>query len=521
MAAACAPSRASLLTGQYPALHGVTQTDGLLKSADGTEVSWLDPDEVPTLGDWFRAAGYRTYFKGKWHASHAHLDAEDGDGYLLSIDDDGTPQAGNIEKYLEADLLDGFGFSEWVGPEPHGLGKHNMGTIKDPFTADETIDLLARLEAEGSDRPWLSVCSFLNPHDDSFFGLVGLTQGLRYHPGEVPSVAQSPTRHEDLSTKPTCHQSYADAWAKLAAPQPWIETHLKFYYQLQATVGEQIGRVIEALASSPAFENTIVVFSSDHGDMQGAHGGMHEKWHVAYEEALRIPFVVGGPGVAAGRKIDFPTNHADLIPTLLGLSGVDQGEVLAGLEKTHSEARPLIGRDLSKEIRSETPTTRSEPVFFMTDDEISEGSERPLTPFGRVARLTRTFSAVKQPNHLETVVAEVDVDGETHLAKLTRYHDNQQFWTSPAEFDERLEGRHTRRVTEPEPDEWELYDLTVDPREERNLAHPDNSGSESEKLRATMRIALVEQLAEKRLVPAGNVTPGYRPPTADLSAQDT
>src|SRR3981081_2690386 len=85
MTTACAPSRASLLTGQYPSLHGVTQTDGLAKHADSSDMVWLAPDSVPTLGDWFRAGGYRTYFKGKWHASHAHLDAEDGDGFLLSL----------------------------------------------------------------------------------------------------------------------------------------------------------------------------------------------------------------------------------------------------------------------------------------------------------------------------------------------------------------------------------------------------------------------------------------------------
>jgi arylsulfatase A-like enzyme len=140
MTAACAPSRASLLTGQYPSLHGVTQTDGVAKSADGEDMFWLAPDMVPTLGDWFRAGGYRTFFKGKRHASHAHLDAEDGEGFLLSIDDEGTPIEENIQKYLDADLLDEYGFSEWVGPEPHGLGKHNTGTVKDPFTADETIE---------------------------------------------------------------------------------------------------------------------------------------------------------------------------------------------------------------------------------------------------------------------------------------------------------------------------------------------------------------------------------------------
>ena len=160
----------------------MSQTPGLTKSDDGDDMFWLAPDDVPTMGDWFRAGGYRTYYKGKWHASHAHLDADDGNGYLLSIDDDGEPQEENIKRYLEADLLDEFGFSEWVGPEPHGLGKHNTGTVKDVFTADETVELLQRLDGDESDEPWLTVCSFLNPHDDSMFGIIALTQGLRYHP---------------------------------------------------------------------------------------------------------------------------------------------------------------------------------------------------------------------------------------------------------------------------------------------------------------------------------------------------
>ncbi len=512
MSAACAPSRASLLTGHYPSLHGVTQTDGAGKNAESDEVSWLDPDGVPTLGDWFRAAGYRTYFKGKWHASHAHLDAEDG-GALLSIDDEGNPLEENIQKYLEADLLDEFGFSGWVGPEPHGLGSHNMGMTKDPFTADETIALLESLDRDGGEQPWLTVCSFLNPHDIAFFGLVGLTQGLRYHPGDVPHVDQAPTFGEDLSTKPSCQQSWVDTWPKLGAPQPWIQTHLRFYYEMQAAVGEQITRVLDALEASGAHEDTIVVFSSDHGDMQGAHGGMHEKWHVAYEEALRVPFVVSGPPLAGeGREVDFPSNHADLVPTLLGLAGVDREQAQAELRRTHSEARPLVGRDLSGWIRSAEPAPPPSPVLFVTDDEISEGSGKSPSPFNKVARLTRRFSTVVQPNHLETVVAEVEVGREPHLVKFTRYHDNQQFWTSPGEFDERLEKGRTRRVTEPEPDEFELYDLTLDPYEEKNLAHPTHATEGSRALQSTMLGLLIDELERKRLTPSAGELPGYRPP---------
>lgn len=513
MSAACAPSRASLLTGHYPSLHGVTQTDGIAKSADGDEMTWLAPDGVPTVGDWFRADGYRTFYKGKWHVSHAHLPARDGDGYEQSITSDGTPIPEGVERYLEADLLDPWGFSEWVGPEPHGLGPENTGTVKDPFTADETIALLERLGAEEAGAPWLTVSSFLNPHDIALFGVVGLTQGLRYRPRDVPSIDQAPTRKEDLSTKPGCQQSMVDVWGKLLAPQPWIETHLKYYYQLQATIDEQISRVLDALEASGAADNTIVVFSSDHGDMLGAHGGMHQKWHNAYEETLRVPFVVSSPLFPGGaRELDVPTNHADLIPTLLGLAGIDPDSILPELRESHADARPLVGRDLSAAIRAAVPQAPAEPVLFMTDDEISEGSMPPASPFQRVARKVGVYAEIIQPNHLETVVAQVDVDGEPHLVKFSRYHDNQQFWTVPGERDERLRRRTTITVTEPEPDEFELYDLTVDPFEERNLAHPSYADEHSRALQQTMLGLLHEQLAAKRLTPPAGERPGYRAP---------
>ena len=120
----------------------------------------------------------------------------------------------------------------------------------------------------------------------------------------------------------------------------------------------------------------------------------------------------------------------------------------------------------------------------MTDDEISEGSMPPASPFQRVARKVDVFRDIVQPNHVETVIAEVEVGGETHLVKFSRYHDNQQFWTVPAERDERLRGRRTVTVTEPEPDEFELYDLTADPFEQRNLSHPSNADEASADLQA-------------------------------------
>ena len=445
-----------------------------------------------------------------------HLDAPDGKGYLQTIKEDGMPIPANIAKYREADLLDPYGFSEWVGPEAHGLGKQNTGTVRDPFTADEVIALLKRFDQEGGDKPWLTVCSFLNPHDIAIFGLIARAQGLRMDAKDVPSIPNAPTHEEDLSTKPAAQQSYVDAWSKMLSPQPWIEAQRKFYYQMQRNVDEQIGRVVEALRASKVFENTIVVFSTDHGDMLGAHGGMHQKWHNAYEEAIHIPVVVASPLLPAGRRgLNVPTSHADLVPTLLGLAGIDPNDALKRLSATHREARPLVGRDLSGVIRG-TATLPSEPVLFATDDEISEGTDVPASPFQLWAKKLGTFEHIVQPNHIETVVAEVDVDGARHLVKLTRYHDNPQYWTVPGERDERLLRRKKiNKVSERTPDDYELYDLSADPLEQRNLAHPSNADDRSRALLATMKAILIEQIAKKRATPASGGLPGYVPPKKD------
>ena len=136
---------------------------------------------------------------------------------------------------------------------------------------------------------------------------------------------------------------------------------------------------------------------------------------------------------------------------MLGLAGIDQDEALKRVAAGHTEAHPLVGRDLSGLIRG-TGERPSDPVLFFTDDEISEGSAKPGSPTQRWARKLGTYEEVVQPNHIETVIAKVDVDGEEHLVKFSRYHDNPQFWTVPGVRDERLHRwKKTVTVTEPEP----------------------------------------------------------------------
>ena len=180
MSAACAPSRASILTGQYPSLHGVTQTDGLAKSADSAGDVLARAQHGPDDRRLVPGRRLQDVLQGQM----ARLARAPRGCRRQGLSPDGrrerTPIAENVAAYLEADLLDAYGFSEWVGPEAHGLGKQNTGTARDPFTADETVALLKRLDQDGSEQPWLTVCSFLNPHDIALFGVIALAQGLRY-----------------------------------------------------------------------------------------------------------------------------------------------------------------------------------------------------------------------------------------------------------------------------------------------------------------------------------------------------
>ncbi|MCB1269984.1 MAG: sulfatase-like hydrolase/transferase, partial [Microthrixaceae bacterium] len=133
--AACLPSRSSLFTRQYPSLHGVRNTDGLAKTADDPAMVWLDPDQVPTMGDWFRAAGYETHYRGKWHISHAEMVVTGTHRAFLTNTSDGDPIPEAIEAYRRADRLEPFGFSGWIGPEPHGPLPANTGLVRDGLFA--------------------------------------------------------------------------------------------------------------------------------------------------------------------------------------------------------------------------------------------------------------------------------------------------------------------------------------------------------------------------------------------------
>ncbi|KUI39209.1 sulfatase-like hydrolase/transferase [Mycobacterium sp. GA-2829] len=480
---ACVPSRPTIFTGQYPDLHGVTQTDGIGKSADDSRMRWLRPGEVPTLGNWFRAAGYDTHYDGKWHISHADL--HDASGRPLATNDEaGTVDQAAVQRYLDADPLAPYGFSGWVGPEPHGAPLANSGFRRDPLIADRVVawleDRYARRRAGDPDalRPFLLVASFVNPHDIVLFPQWVRRNPLDPSPLDPPHVPAAPTADEDLSTKPAAQIAFREAYYSGYGPAAVMERTYRtnaqqyrdLYYRLHAEVDGPLDRVRRTVVEGS--QEAVLVRTADHGDLLGAHGGLHQKWFNLYDEATRVPFVIAriGAGATQARTVDAPTSHVDLVPTLLGAAGVDVHATAAVLADQFSEVHPLPGRDLMPVVDGAAPD-EDRVVYLMTRDNVLEGD----TGASGLARLLKRGTnppgplririPAHVPSNFEGLVARVD----GRLWKLVRSFDDPATWTEPGVRHLAANGLGGEAYrASPLDDQWELYDLTDDPTEAVN-----------------------------------------------------
>jgi choline-sulfatase len=539
---ACTPSRASLYTGHYPSLHGATQTTGAAKESFDPDVFWLDPNSVPTFGDYFRTAGYATFWRGKWHGSDADMLIPGTHSQLVSYDPTtGAPDPAKEALYTASDRLGRFGFAGWIGPEPHGRAPLNSGSSvpagqqgRDVGFAQQAQSLIRQLDHDRSTKPWFAVASFVNPHDITLWGLWANTQDLGFEfdieEGVVPeelfdSTLFQQTVNDSLATKPGAQKSYQESYALWMQPilndPATLERYYRYYYQLHKNVEEQMMVVLQALLASRYRDDTIVIFTSDHGDLLGSHAGMHQKWYTAYEEAIRVPLILWGPKLFPGpRTIDTLTSHVDLLPTFLGLAGLDPEPIRQALARDHSDARPLVGRNLAPLVRGQvSQASVNDPLYFMTDDDPSRG----LNQDNWTGIAT---NSVVQPNHLETVIARLDDDGGGGLKvwKYTRYFDNPQFWSDPgtpgssdvqdvvqlqkqeipsADGTYPILYEATVKHT-PVSDQFEMYNVTDDPMELRNL-HDDGVHTAVE---ATLATLLQQQCAQKRLTPCSGEVPG-------------
>ena len=293
----CSPARTSLHTSRTP--HEARVDRNTLPI----------PADVPVSGQIFGAAGYETAYSGKWHMPHPYPT-------------EGIPGFVSLNK---------------------GTREGKLAKDVDDATASQAVEFLKRKH----DKPFLLVASFINPHDiclpagESSPLLEALWK--RYSPPAGAELPPLPANHEPVADEPepVAQKRSKKAGVKSQFAGGWDEPkwrrYLYAYHRMVEDVDQAIGRVLTALREAGLEENTLIIFTSDHGDGLAAHnwtGKMN-----FYEEEAAVPLIVSWKGVTPAARIDNEhlVTALDVLPTILDYAGVPTTAVMRG-----ESLRPVI-----------------------------------------------------------------------------------------------------------------------------------------------------------------------------------
>ena len=330
----CCPYRAVLMSGKYPAANGVMNNEIAMKESEFT------------LTKAFKAAGYRVGYVGKWHLAGDH---DDGFKFIppgpgrFEIDDWHVWE--NTNAHYKCFTFDENG---------NRIPAKNWAPVD---MTDQAIDYVRARGAEKSDKPWMLFVSYNPPHP----------------PFDPPQNERDANPVDMQKYRPNIKISVDSA-------TPWLRNADAFHHAMQGYIGgisgidEQFGRLLQTLDESGQAGNTLVVFTSDHGEMLGSQG--HKGKVVPWDESNHVPFAVRYPGVTPKRSSSKNMFAAiDIYPTVCGLAGVPV--------PAHCQ-----GKDLSDLLRGRKMPGAPEVVFIQNGGTTVEsrptgvGGERRENPGG-------------------------------------------------------------------------------------------------------------------------------------------
>ena len=338
----CSPTRASLMTGLLPHSHGMVDCPHTVEPYRAT----LKAD-LPFWSRNLKEAGYCTAYVGKWHIERTYrLENFGFDTYEVCDAGYGKEDDAGYGAYLRQLGLDGKERRMQMQCTVRQKGYRDFllyGVTNEPVEATQEYYLYSRgieflhQAARAPQRPWALFVSTQGPHDPY---VVPCAYYERYDPADIPR----PTSFEDdLADRPAIYRRIQWVWRELEWPE--FAQATACYYAFCSLIDEQVGRVLATLRALGQEENTIVVFTSDHGDYMGAHRLML-KGIPAFEEIYRVPLIIKGPGIPAGRQVGQIVSLLDLAPTLVQL--------------TTGGSFPCYGRSLLPLFQSEQAEWESE-----------------------------------------------------------------------------------------------------------------------------------------------------------------
>ena len=277
----CSPARASYLTGQRPLTHGVFINDVHLEH------------RVPSIAEAFAAGGYDTAYIGKWHVNgrgrSAYIPPQDRQGFTYWKVLECTHDYNHSRYYDHDDPTPRF----WPGYD----------------ASAQTRDACQYIRQHSPNKPFFLMLSWGPPHEP--YDTAPPPYRARYAP-------------ERIQLRPNVPQAMADAARRMLAG----------YYAHCSALDDCLAQILQTLEEQHLAQDTLVLFTSDHGDMLGSQG--HQKKQRPWEESIRVPFLLRYPARFGhqGRSVEAPIDAPDVMPTLLGLAGLPVPATVEGCDFT-------------------------------------------------------------------------------------------------------------------------------------------------------------------------------------------
>ena len=444
----CTPSRAVMYTG----LH--IQNNGMF---DNTNFPWCNDlsTDIPTVGDQLRRLGYYTAYKGKWHLSDKFETANDL----------------HMPKRILSEEMEEYGFADYLGIGDM-IAHTEGGYLHDGVIASMTRSWLRgkakTLEAE--QKPWFMAVNLINPHDVMYYNT-----DLPGGPAEQARTAMMRVNHEPRTEqfsrqwdralpesrgqavtspqRPTAHEEFANARGELVGRVPneddrWRRLN-NYYLNCLQNVDRHVFTILRELDDLGLADKTIVIYTSDHGELAGAHG-LNGKGATAYREQNHVPFVVSHPAFPGNRRCKAITSHLDIATTLVGMAG---GEASSKADLPGVDISPLFADPEAAGVNA----VRSGALFnynmlAFVDSEFLMNISKFIREGGKPSELP---AKGWKPNLAKRGAIRSVFDGRY---KLNRYFSPQEHHT-PRSIEELFANN-----------DIELFDLNADPGEVNNLA---------------------------------------------------
>lgn len=455
-ASMCTSSRSVMLTGLQ------TVDNKMFDNVDCPYIQSLSP-QIPTVGHMLRKAGYYTAYQGKWHLGR-EFGGHEPDKSLIA-------------------RMDEYGFSDFFSPGD-GMAHTLGGYQSDDLIAASTISWLRRKGRTLSDeqKPWSLFVSLVNPHDIMYFNTDAPGQKVQDNGRLLSHAAMAPRNAMyaaewdmpipgslrqpfDTAGRPSAHGEFSKAWDYVLGHIPPEEERWRrfnnFYINSIRSVDAQLTTILDELDALGLTDNTIVVYTADHGEAGGAHG-LRGKGPFAYAETFHVPMYVVHPDVRGGRTCGALSSHIDIAPSLLALAGADRTKAaeFAGRELPGKDFTTVLNNPESAGVNA----VRDAALFTYSGIASNDGDLMKFIATAKAAgkdpKAEMAASGFK-PNLKKRGTVRSVFDGRY---KFSRYFSPTEHH-KPTDLDDLY--KHN---------DLELYDLGSDPGEMTNLA-ADRTGN--------------------------------------------